>query len=221
MTVTKGDVERLIDASIGATPAPTMDQVKEFVTKTLDYNFAMTLTEPFYIKPNAEILHAAGKKLCTVISYPLGSYTHEAKLAQLKQALADGADECDIAMDVSAFKSGQYDKVKEDLKPCVELMGDKVCKLLYFASLLTEDEQKRAIEMAIDLGFPMLKTNPGFGFSTTVDQVKLAHDFAGDKIGIMVSGGVRTKDDAIAFVEAGVSRIATSAAFQIMADFDK
>lgn len=100
-------------------------------------------------------------------------------------------------------------------------MGDKVCKLLYFASLLTEDEQKRAIEMAIDLGFPMLKTNPGFGFSTTVDQVKLAHDFAGDKIGIMVSGGVRTKDDAIAFVEAGVSRIATSAAFQIMADFDK
>lgn len=159
MTVTRSDVERMIDASLGATPAPRMDQVEEFVRKTLDYNFAATLAEPYFIKPNAEILHAAGKKLCTVISYPLGSMNHESKVAQIKQALVDGADECDIAMDVSAFKSGHYDKVKEDLKPCVELMEGRICKLLYFASILTEDEQKRACDMAIELGFPMLKTN--------------------------------------------------------------
>ena len=100
-------------------------------------------------------------------------------------------------------------------------MEGKICKLLYFASILTEDEQKRACDMAIELGFPMLKTNPGFGFSTTVEQVKIAHDYAGDKLGIMVSGGVRTKEDAIKFVEAGVSRIATSAAFNILAGFDE
>lgn len=221
MNVTKSDVERIIDASLGATPAPTINQVEEFVRKTLDYNFAVTLTEPYFIKRNAEILHAAGKKLCTVISYPLGSMNHESKVAQLKQALADGADECDIAMDITAFKSGYYDKVKEDLKPCVELMEGKICKLLYFASILTEDEQKRVCDMAVELGFPMLKTNPGYGFSTTVEQVKIAHEYAGDKLGIMVSGGVRTKDDAIKFIEAGVSRIATSAAFNILAGFDE
>ncbi|MBR2809416.1 MAG: deoxyribose-phosphate aldolase [Erysipelotrichaceae bacterium] len=221
MTVTRGDVERIIDASIGATPAPTMDQVEAFVRKTLNYNFAVTLTEPYFIKPSAEILHAAGKKIVTVISYPLGSYTHEAKLAQLKKALADGADECDIALDVSAFKSGEYEKCKADLKPCVEAMNGKLCKLLYFASLLTEEEQKKAVDLAIELGFNMLKTNPGYGFSTTVDQVKLAVEHAKGRVGVMVSGGVRTKDDAIKFVEAGACRIATSAAFDIMAGFDE
>lgn len=219
MTITKKDVERIIDASLGATPAPSTEQVEAFVRKTLNYDFAATLAEPYFIRRSAEILHAEGKKLCTVISYPLGSMNHKAKIMQLKQALQDGADECDIAMDVSAFKSGNYEKVIEDLKPCVDLMEGKICKLLYFASLLTEDEQKRACDLAIELGFPMLKTNPGYGFSTTVEQVKLAHDYAGDQLGIMVSGGVRTKDDAIRFIEAGVTRIATSAAFDILAGF--
>ena len=80
MDVTRNDVERMIDASLGATPAPTLAQVEEFVRKTLNYNFATTLTEPFFIRGNADILHQAGKELVSVISYPLGGMTHEAKL---------------------------------------------------------------------------------------------------------------------------------------------
>ena len=117
MDVTRNDVERMIDASLGATPAPTLGQVEEFVRKTLDYDFATTLTEPFFIRGNAEILHQAGKQLVSVISYPLGGMTHEAKLYQARKALKDGADELDISMDVSAFKSGRYEYVKEELKP--------------------------------------------------------------------------------------------------------
>ena len=90
MDVTRNDVERMIDASLGATPAPTLGQVEEFVRKTLDYDFATTLTEPFFIRGNAEILHQAGKQLVSVISYPLGGMTHEAKLYQARQALKDG-----------------------------------------------------------------------------------------------------------------------------------
>lgn len=216
MNVTRNDVERIIDASLGATPAPTLDEVTAFVKKTLDYNFATTLTEPFFIKPNAEILHAAGKQLVSVIAYPLGGMTHDAKYAQAKQALADGADELDISMDISAFKSGDYDFVKEDLKPFVDLMGDKVMKLIYFASLLTEDEQKYAAEIAIQLGIPFLKTNTGFGFVTTTEQVRLIKTNFADEIKIMVSGGVRTKEDAAAMIEAGAVRIATSAPFKIV-----
>lgn len=219
MSVTRFDVESIIDASLGATPAPTTAQVEAFVRQTLDYNFKVTLTEPFFIKQNAEILHAAGKKLCSVISYPLGSMNHESKLLQVKTALADGADELDIAMDVTAFKSGHYDKVKEDLKPCVEQMEGRVCKLLYFASLLTEDEQRRACDIALELGMPFLKTNPGYGYVTDLKQIKTVKDHCGDALKIMVSGGVRTKEDAIAFIEAGVSRIATSSAFKIVDSF--
>ncbi len=220
MEVTRNYVERMIDASLGATPAPTLKQVEDFVRKTLDYNFATTLTEPFFIRGNAEILHAAGKKLVSVIAYPLGGMTHEAKLCQAKQALKDGADELDVSMDVSAFKSGKYDYVKEELKPFVDIMDGKLLKMIYFASLLTEDEQLRAAEIAIELGIPYLKTNTGYGFVTTTDQVRLIKSHYNDAIKVMTSGGVRTKEDAIAMIEAGADRIATSSPFKIVDSFN-
>lgn len=221
MDVTRNDVERMIDASLGATPAPTLGQVEEFVRKTLDYDFATTLTEPFFIRGNADILHQAGKQLVSVISYPLGGMTHEAKLYQARQALKDGADELDISMDVSAFKSGRYEYVKEELKPFVDMMEGKIMKMIYFASLLTEDEQLRAAEMAIELGIPYLKTNTGFGFVTTTDQVRLIKDNYHDAIKVMTSGGVRTREDAIAMIQAGAERIATSSAFKIVDSFNE
>ena len=217
MDVTRNDVERMIDASLGATPAPTLGQVEEFVRKTLDYDFATTLTEPFFIRGNAEILHQAGKQLVSVISYPLGGMTHEAKLYQARK---DGADELDISMDVSAFKSGRYEYVKEELKPFVDMMEGKIMKMIYFASLLTVDEQLRAAEMAIELGIPYLKTNTGFGFVTTTDQVKLIKDHYHDAIKVMTSGGVRTREDAAAMIRAGAERIATSSAFKIVDSFN-
>lgn len=219
MEVTRNNVERMIDASLGATPAPTSQQVEDFVKKTLNYHFAATLTEPFFIKSNAEILHAAGKRLVSVIAYPLGGMTHEAKLFQAKQALKDGADELDISMDISAFKSGRYDYVKEELKPFVDIMEGKIMKMIYFASLLTENEQLRAAEIALDLGIPYLKTNTGYGFVTTTDQVRLIKDRYHDSIKVMTSGGVRTKEDAIAMIEAGADRIATSSPFKIADSF--
>ena len=92
--------------------------------------------------------------------------------------------------------------------------------MIYFASLLTEDEQLRAAEIAIGLGIPFLKTNTGFGFVTTTDQVRLIKTHYNGMIKIMTSGGVRTKEDAIAMIEAGAERIATSSAFKIADSFN-
>ena len=219
MDVKRQDVERIIDASLGATPGPTIEQVETFVKKTLEYDFAATLAEPFFVKYAAAILHPAGKKVCSVISYPLGSMNSKSKFLQAKTALDDGADELDVALNVSAFKSGHYDKCREDLRPIIEMKEGRIFKLLYFASLLDPDEQLRACELALKLGFPFLKTNPGYGYSTSIDQVRHVREHFGDSLKIMVSGGVRTKEDAIAFVNAGVSRIATSAPFKIVDAF--
>ncbi|WP_286680419.1 deoxyribose-phosphate aldolase [Tepidanaerobacter sp. EBM-49] len=220
MNITKKDVESIIDASLGATPAPTLNQVDKFVKKTLNYNFAATLTEPFFIRYNADTLHGKGKKLVSVISYPLGGMTHEAKLYQAQQALKDGADELDISMDISAFKSHKYNYVKEELKPFVDIMEGRICKLIYFASLLSADEQIRACEIALELGIPFMKTNTGYGFVTTPEQVKLVKDRYGNSLKVMASGGVRTKEDAITMIEAGADRIATSSAFNIVDSFN-
>jgi deoxyribose-phosphate aldolase len=202
-------------------PAPTIEDVIEFVKETLNYSFATTLTEPFYIKYAAPALHEAGKKLVTVIAYPLGAMTHEAKYLQAKQALEDGADEIDVSMDVSAFKSGRYEAAKEDLKPFIDLAGDKVLKVIYFASLLNESEQLKAAEIAIELKAPFLKTNTGYGYVTTTEQVRLIKDHFGGQIKVMASGGVRTAKDAAAMIEAGAERIATSSAFEIVEGFNQ
>ena len=217
--VTKKDVENIIDASLGSTPAPTIGEVQNFVKKTLNYSFATTLTEPFYIKYCAPLLHDVGKKLVTVIAYPLGGMTHEAKLAQAKQALRDGADELDVSMDISLFRSGKYEEVKEDLQPFVDLADGKIVKMIYFASLLTEDEQLKAADIAIDLKIPFLKTNTGYGYVTTAEQIKLIKERFGNAVKVMASGGVKTAEDAKKMILAGADRIATSSAFKIVSEF--
>lgn len=219
--ITRETVERGIDASIGAAPAPMVDQVVEFAKSTIPYNFAAIAIEPFYVPYVAPMYHEAGKKICTLINYPLGGMTAEDKYAQAKQAVKDGADEIDCGIDISAFMSGDYKKVEEDYKPMLDIADGRVLKWLYFCSLMTEDQQLRCVEIAVKLGVPFLKTNPGYGFSTTLDNVRIVKEHFGDAIKIMTSGGVRTTADAIAMMEAGASRIATSAAFKIMEGFDE
>lgn len=95
MKITRKQLEPMIDASIGNKPAPTLEEIKGFVQTTSKYDFAVTLVEPYYVRTAAKILHPFGKKVCTVLSYPLGGMTHEVKLFQARKAIEDGTDELD------------------------------------------------------------------------------------------------------------------------------
>ena len=114
-------VAPLIDASIGAKPAPTIEEVEQFVGQTVPFGFAVTLAEPYYIKRAAEILHPAGRKVCTVLSYPLAGMTRESKLFQIERALCDGADELDVSMNLSAFLSGREEETRDEMAECFAL----------------------------------------------------------------------------------------------------
>lgn len=218
MKLTKSRLEPMIDASIGNKPAPMLEEFRGFVKQTSGYGFAVTLAEPYYVKTAAEILHPLGKKVCTVLSYPLAGMTHETKMLQARTAIADGADELDISMDLSLFLSGRYEEAKEDMKGFVHLTQEHnvLMKMIYFASRLSADDQKRAAQMAVDLGIPFLKTNPGFGAVTTPGQIRFIKQHYAGMIQVMASGGVRTAEDAMAMVEAGADRIATSTPFRIL-----
>ena len=208
MKLTKSRLEPMIDASIGNKPAPMLEEFRGFVKQTSGYGFAVTLAEPYYVKTAAEILHPLGKKVCTVLSYPLAGMTHETKMLQARTAIADGADELDISMDLSLFLSGRYEEAKEDMKGFVHLTQEHnvLMKMIYFASRLSADDQKRAAQMAVELGIPFLKTNPGFGAVTTPGQIRFIKQHYAGMIQVMASGGVRTAEDAMAMVEAGADR---------------
>ena len=139
--ITREIVEQGIDASIGAAPAPTVEQVTEFAKSTIPYNFAAIAIEPFYVPYVAPMYHEAGKKICALCNYPLGGMTFEDKYAQAKQAIADGADELDCGIDISAFMSGNYKKVEERLQADARACGRQGDKMAIF---LQPDDRRPA-----------------------------------------------------------------------------
>lgn len=219
--ITKEKVAGIIDASIAAVLAPTQEENKSFLESIKPFPFAAVAVEPFYVRETANILAETKIAVACVISYPLSVLTSDTKLSQAAFALHDGADELDIAMSFADFKAGRFDKVKEDLKPIVYLTGDRIKKMIYYSALLSTDEQKKAVELAVELGFDFVKTNPGYGYVTKPEHIMTVKNTFNNAIKVMASGGVRTKADALAMIEAGTDRIATSAALNILSGFEE
>ncbi|MGC8634844.1 MAG: deoxyribose-phosphate aldolase [Candidatus Limnocylindrales bacterium] len=200
----------MIDASIGGRAAPTNAEVEGFIRSLTPYRFAAVMVEPSYVRFARPILDAMGQRLASVIAYPLGAMTTEAKLIQAEQALEDGADELDVAMDLSAFRSGDPGRVVDDLRAVRRLAGDHLVKAIYYSALLSDDEAIRAAALVAEAGITFLKTNPGYGNVTTPHHIRVIKEHFGSMFKVMASGGVRTHADALAMLDSGADRIATS-----------
>lgn len=217
--LTKKDVERMLDASMAAAN-PTIQEAIDFTTKAADYDFAGILASAYFIRHVAEIAHSRGREIVSVVDYPMGGADNEIRLVAARKAIADGADSLDVSMNISAFMAGDYRRVKEEIKPFLDLAeGKTLIKIIYFATLLTPDQQLKAAELCIDCGVEYLKTNTGHGSASKPEEVKLIKDHFGEAIKVMVSGGVRTGEDARKMILAGCDRIATSAPFRILDTF--
>ena len=217
--LTRKDVERMLDASMAAAN-PTVQEAVDFTAKAADYDFAGILASAYFIRHVADIAHSRGRKLVSVVDYPMGGADNEIRLIAARQAIADGADSLDVSMNISAFMAGDYRRVKEEIKPFLDLAdGKTLIKIIYFAALLTTDQQLKAAELCIDCGVEYLKTNTGHGSVSKPEEVKLIKDHFGQAIKVMVSGGVRTGEDARKMILAGCDRIATSAPFRILDTF--
>ncbi len=208
----------VIDASIGGIPAATEEEVLRFFEslQLQKHKFAAVMVEPSYVKFAAPYLHDRGQKLVTVISYPLGAMTTVAKVVQAEQALADGADELDIAMDLSAFRSGDNRQVVDDLRTVRRTAGDCTVKAIYYSAVLTDPEAIKASELILDAGITFLKTNPGYGNVTTPHHIAVIKKHFKDDLKVMASGGVKTYAEAMAMIDEGADRIATSSAASIL-----
>jgi deoxyribose-phosphate aldolase len=205
----------MIDASSGKAAA-TLNEMNVFYQSLAGFRFAAVMVEPRYLSSAVEYFHPRGQHVVTVISYPLGAMTTEAKLIQAAQALADGADELDVAMDLSAFRSGDYAKVTDQLRALRYTAGGRVIKVIYYSAVLSGDEALRAAQLILDAGITFLKTNPGYGHVTTPEHVRTIKARFGSDLRVMASGGVRTHQDALAMIDAGADRIATSSPFAVL-----
>ncbi|WP_340695360.1 deoxyribose-phosphate aldolase [Hydrogenobacter thermophilus] len=209
------DIAHYIDHSI-LKPNTTLKELEEQVTKCVELGVYAVCVHPFWVKRVKE-LSGNSLKLCSVISFPFGLDTKEQKISQAIKAIEDGADELDIVMNISALKSGFLGHVAEEIKAIGRHTQGYVRKLILETAYLSRQEQKIALEFAVDAGMEFVKTSTGYAYEGVKDEdVKFLSHIARGRIKVKASGGIRTREQAEKFLGLGAERIGTSHTFEIL-----
>ena len=155
--------------------------------------------------------------ICTVVGFPLGNSNTEAKLAETRQALLDGANEIDMVNNIGMVKNRQYDAVTEEIRKLKEATGDHILKVIIETCYLTEEEKILMCKAVTEAGADYIKTSTGFGTGgATLEDVKLMREHIGPDVKIKAAGGIRSKEEMELYIEAGCSRIGTSSAISML-----
>ena len=150
-------------------------------------------------------------KLCTVIGFPLGYNSASSKVVEAKDSIADGASEIDTVVNISDVKNHRYDELLKDLNMIREACGDKLLKVIIETCYLTEDEKIELCKIVTESGADYIKTSTGFGTAgATLADIELFKKHIGPNVKIKAAGGIRTIEDALAYANAGCSRIGSS-----------
>lgn len=210
------DYNRLIDHTLLA-PDATEAQIKKLCEEAKQYDFASVCVNPCYVAFCQRELEGSRVNVCTVIGFPLGATSTESKVFEAKQALEDGADEIDMVINVGALKDKRYRYVENEIHRLKKVCGDKVLKVIIEACLLSDEEKVKACELSKAAGADFVKTSTGFSKGgATVHDVELMRKTVGPSMGVKASGGVRSKEEMVAMVKAGATRIGTSHGVELM-----
>ncbi|HEL1612311.1 TPA: deoxyribose-phosphate aldolase [Streptococcus suis] len=198
-------------------PETTKEQVAQILAEAKEYDFASVCVNPTWVAYAAQELKDSDVKVCTVIGFPLGANTPALKAFETKDAIENGADEIDMVINIGALKSKNDELVLEDIQAVVAASGDKLVKVIIETCLLTDEEKVKACELSKEAGADFVKTSTGFSTGgATVEDVALMRKTVGPDMGVKASGGARSYEDAIAFIDAGATRIGASSGVAIM-----
>ncbi|MBK3493333.1 deoxyribose-phosphate aldolase [Viridibacillus sp. YIM B01967] len=198
-------------------PEATKEQIAVLCQEARKYNFASVCVNPVWVAESAKHLEGAESVVCTVIGFPLGASTSTTKAFETKDAIANGASEIDMVINIGALKLGQLDVVKADIQAVVDAANGTLVKVIIEACLLTDEEKVIACKLSQEAGADFVKTSTGFstGGATPTD-IALMRKTVGPDMGVKASGGVRSLEDLEAMVEAGATRIGASSGVNIM-----
>ncbi len=210
------DLAGLIDHTLLHADA-TIEDISKLCEEARKYNFATVCVNPSNVKIARQFLKGSNVGVTTVVGFPLGATTPTVKAIEARDALANGADEIDMVLNVGALKSGNYQLVEDDIKSVREATKGKVLKVILETALLNKEQIKKACELAKRAGADFVKTSTGFGpGGAKTEDVKIMRETVGPSMGVKASGGIRSEEDARGMVEAGASRIGASASVAIV-----
>lgn len=203
-------------------PQTTPTQITQLCNEAQHYRFASVCINSFYVPLCVNLLkETEGVAVCTVVGFPLGATTTATKLFETRDALQQGAREIDMVIAIGQLKATNYETVFEDIRQVVAASHAEgaICKVIIETVLLNEEEKIIACLLAGGAGADFVKTSTGFANGgATLDDVALMRAVVGTTIGVKASGGIRTRADALAMVQAGANRIGTSSSIAICAE---
>ena len=214
-------LNKFIDHTI-LKPAATRAEVEKLCAEAREWSFASVCINPCNISLAKELLAGTDVMTCTVIGFPLGQNTTAMKVAETQDAYALGCDEFDMVINVGRLKDGDTDYVRNEIAAVVAAAKGKTVKVIIETGLLTDEEKALATRLSCEAGAHFVKTCTGFaaGVATVEDIRLMAANLSGDVV-LKASAGIRTYKDAMALVEAGASRLGTSAGIAIISDAPK
>ncbi len=202
-------------------PDATPAHIERLCQQAIGYGFASVCVNPCYVLLCSDVLRGSVIQTCTVVGFPLGATTTAMKVAEAQQACHHGAAEVDMVLSIGYLKVGDYRQVFDEIEQVAVAChtAHALCKVIIETALLTDEEKVAACLLAAQASADFVKTSTGFaGGGATVDDVALMRRTVGPTMGVKASGGIRTLQHVQAMVDAGATRIGTSAGVQIMGD---
>jgi deoxyribose-phosphate aldolase len=200
-------------------PEATPVQVERLCAEAKAHGFASVCVNPAYVPLCARLLAGSAVKVCTVVGFPLGATSSAVKAFETGQAVAAGAQEIDMVINIGFLKAGEHDAVLRDIQAVTSAARahGAITKVIIEAALLTDEEKVQACLLAQKAGADFVKTSTGFsnGGATTTD-VALMRTTVHQTMGVKAAGGIRTREDALAMVASGANRIGASASIAIV-----
>lgn len=226
--MTKEQFAKYLDMTL-LKPEASRDDIVRFCEQARAVQPASVCLFPIWIKTARKVLEGSGVPVGTVAGFPTGCSTRPVKMQEVKAAILAGAEEVDFVVNLGALKSGDWDEVEREMRDLLETArvtametGVSVkTKVIIECCLLTDEEKVHAAQLCRDLAADYVKTSTGFSRSgATVEDVRLLRETVGPNMGVKAAGGIRDAAAALAMIEAGATRIGTSAAAEMVAGFE-
>lgn len=188
----------------------TWDEIRQICDDAVAYGTASVCIPPSYVKQAKEYVQDK-MAVCTVIGFPNGYMTTAAKEFETKDALANGADEIDMVINIGWVKDGKFDCIEEEIRTLKAACGDKILKVIIETCLLTDEEKVKMCHAVTNAGADYIKTSTGFSKAgATFEDIKLFSENIGDGVKMKAAGGISSMEDAEKFLELGADRLGTS-----------
>jgi deoxyribose-phosphate aldolase len=203
-------------------PFGTPHEIEKLCAEAREYGFAMVAINPAEVEHCARLLKGSQVRVGAAIGFPLGQNTHAVKVFETQDAIRRGASEIDMVINIRALQADDLDTVRAEVTEVVAVCraNQVISKVILETCYLTDEQKRTACQIAKAAGADFVKTSTGFGpAGATAEDVRLMRQTVGDSIGVKASGGIRTLDAALAMIEAGATRIGTSAGVAIVEEF--